>query len=112
VTADGVTLQGTLYGTGATAVVLAPMYLGTRASWQPFAEDAAAQGYRVLTFDYRGYGSSGGDRSPSNTPADVAAAISFMRQNRFSPVVLIGAELGGRPRSVPPPRMPISRALP
>src|SRR5574341_53415 len=95
VTADGVTLQGTLYGTGAAAVILAPMYLGTQASWQPFAEDAAAQGYHVLTFDYRGYGGSGGDRSPSAAPADVAAAVAFMRENHFSPVVLIGAELGG-----------------
>lgn len=92
---DGVTLHGTLYGQGTTAVILTPMYLGTQDEWEPFARQAAAQGVRVLTFDYRGYGDSDGERNPATTPTDVSAAIAFMREHDFSPIVLVGAGLGG-----------------
>ncbi len=95
VTADGINLQGTLHGKGATGVVLAPMYLEGQAGWLSFAQMAALQNLRVLTFDLRGYGQSEGVRDAAQAPVDIAAALSFMEQNGTSPQVLIGAGLGG-----------------
>lgn len=94
-TSDGITLSGTVYGTGTPAIILAPMYQADQTAWQSFAQTAAAQGFRVLTFDYRGYGSSSGERSPADAPSDLAAAVTFMRENEFGPLVLIGAGQGG-----------------
>ncbi len=95
VTTDGLTLHGTLYGQGAVGVVLASMYIGDQTEWLPFAEEVAAQGFRVLTFDYRGYNLSAGERNPVSAPTDIAAAIAFLRAYQFEPVILIGAGIGG-----------------
>lgn len=94
-TADGVTLHGTLYGEGATGVILAPMYLIGQAGWSAFAEALAAQGYRVLVYDSRGSGESEGERAPAAAADDLAAAVAFMRSHEFTPAVLIGAGIGG-----------------
>lgn len=93
--ADGSPLQGTVYGQGTTAVVLAPMYTAGQESWTQFAQDLAAQGYRVMTFDYRGYGASEGSRDPATAADDLTGAVAYLRGHEFAPVVLIGAGLGG-----------------
>lgn len=94
-TSDGVTLYGNVYGQSDQAIILAPMYPGEQAGWQPFAQALAAQGFRALTFDFRGYGSSGGSREAANAPADLAAAIAFLRENETGSIMLIGAGMGG-----------------
>ncbi len=94
-TADGIPLQGTLYGHGARGIVLAPMYPGEQAGWRPFAETVAAQGYRALAFDFRGHGLSEGTRSTIDAPADLAAAVAFMRGHDVDPIVVMGAGPGG-----------------
>src|SRR4051812_40896271 len=59
---DGVQLVGHLYGTRGPGVVLAHMYPADQRSWTPMAEELARVGYRALTFDFRGYGESGGSK--------------------------------------------------
>jgi pimeloyl-ACP methyl ester carboxylesterase len=71
------------------------MYIVGQEGWASIAETLAAQGYRVLTFDYRGYGPSAGERDTTSAPIDVAAAVAFMKEYEFQPVVLLGAGIGG-----------------
>ncbi|MBN1428619.1 MAG: alpha/beta hydrolase [Anaerolineae bacterium] len=94
-TVDDATLYGILYGQGDVGVILAPSYPNGAEGWAPFAEEIAAQGYRVLTFDFRGQGQSKGERSFADAPADLDAAIAVVRENVAERVVLIGAGLGG-----------------
>jgi pimeloyl-ACP methyl ester carboxylesterase len=84
-----------LYGDGATAVILAPTYPGGQDGWAAFAKAAAGQGYRALSFDFRGYGSSKGSQSPAALPTDIRAAMSFLKEHNSQRIVLIGAGLGG-----------------
>src|SRR4029450_11144518 len=62
-TSDGVQLSGRLFGpeSASAGVVLAHMLPADQTSWYPFAERLASQGYRVLTFDFRGL-RPGGER--------------------------------------------------
>lgn len=93
---DGdVMLQGTLYGEGQEGVVLASMYVEDQTVWESFAMTLAEQGVRVLTFDYRGVGASEGNANVNDTPADVEAALTFMREHGFEPIAVVGAGLGG-----------------
>ncbi len=94
-TEDGATLHGMLFGKGAAGVVLAPMYIGGQDAWFSFAQTLAENGFRALTFDYRGFGESEGTRDMSQAAVDTAAAVSFLRANQSSPVVIIGAGIGG-----------------
>src|SRR5262245_60901106 len=50
---DGTQLTGTLYGAGATAVVLSNMGDNDPAPWDAFAPQLADRGYMVLTYKYR-----------------------------------------------------------
>lgn len=93
-TADNQQLEGSLLGEGARGVVLAHMRGRDRSTWQPFAELAAGQGYHVLTFDFRGYGGSTGDRD-TELPIDIAAAVGFLESQGAERVVVMGASMGG-----------------
>ncbi len=94
-TDDGVTLSGTLYGSGDTVALLAHMRPTDQTSWTQFAQRVAAEGYAAFTFDFRGYGESGGQKTPNLIDKDVRAAIGFLRGRGFTNNVLIGASMGG-----------------
>jgi len=49
----------------------------------------------VLTFDFRGYGGSGGQKQLDLIDRDVIAAISQIRSEGAAEVVLVGASMGG-----------------
>lgn len=56
----------------------------------------ALEGYDVFTFDYRGYGGSGGGKSIPGSVADGAAALAYARRKAPGlPLVVIGQSLGG-----------------
>ena len=61
-TSDGVRLSGRVFGpqSAGAGVVLTHMLPAYQTSWFPEAAHLADEGYRVLTFDLRGY-CSGGD---------------------------------------------------
>ena len=54
---DGVMLSGRLFGPddGSAGVVLAHMFPSDQSAWFAFAERLGQEGYRVLTFNFRGY---------------------------------------------------------
>lgn len=53
-TPDGVLLAGTMFGPGTSGggIVLAHMRGADRSTWEPFAEVAASNGFRVLTLTF------------------------------------------------------------
>jgi alpha/beta superfamily hydrolase len=93
-TEDGVTLSGTLYGTGTTAVVFSHMSDGPRSEWRDLPEKMAARGYMTLAYDFRGRGTSGGEFSPPASPDDLRAAVAFVREQGATSVCLVGASMG------------------
>ncbi len=94
-TRDGITLSATVYGMGTEAIILAPMYTGQQAGWAPFATAAAEAGYRVITFDFRGFGQSGGEVDLSQAVIDLGAIVDFAQNTGFSVSAIAGAGEGG-----------------
>jgi alpha-beta hydrolase superfamily lysophospholipase len=103
---DGLRLDGEFWyarSAPATAVVVpCSGYLGLK-GLQParFARALVAHGYPCLTFDYRGFGFSDGERGrlvPGEQVEDIRAAVDCL-SNRddtaSAPVVLLGWGLGG-----------------
>lgn len=99
----GAELEGRLFeAEGATAgVVLAHMQPADQTSWFDYAETLADDGYRTLTFNFRGYcpggdaGCSSGRTDPSLAWRDVQAAVRFLRSTGVARIGVIGASLGG-----------------
>lgn len=94
-TPDGLRLNGTLYGSGATGVALAHMSDGSQSEWRAFAQQLAAHGYLALAFDFRGHGASAGPANPAKEDIDLRAAIHFLRAHGAAHIALMGASLGG-----------------
>lgn len=86
-------LGGLVYGTGRTGVVLAHQSNGDLCMWLPYAQTLAERGYRVLTFDFPGFGASM-DALVGMDDAVIEAA-RFLRSDGAGTVVLIGASMGG-----------------
>lgn len=99
--ADGVMLDGRLFGDGDTAVVLSHMRPADQRSWFDFAQRLADQGYLVLTYDFRGYcpggqgGCSQGDQDIAAIWQDVLGAEDLVRSQGAAKVALVGASMGG-----------------
>ncbi len=92
---DGVTLSGTLYGSGARAIIFSHMFPTDQTSWTPLAKDLAGHGYLVLTYDFRGYGTSQGTKDVSKIDHDLRAAVTFVRAQGATRLALVGASMGG-----------------
>jgi pimeloyl-ACP methyl ester carboxylesterase len=92
--ADGVGLRGHLFGEGTTGVILGHMYPADQSSWFAFARKLAEQGYLALTFDFRGYGESGGEKVISEIDRDMEGAYRFLRL-KVNKIFLAGASMGG-----------------
>jgi pimeloyl-ACP methyl ester carboxylesterase len=92
---DGITLRGQLWARGRTAVVFSHMFGTDQSIWFDLAEQLAARGYTVLTFDFRGVGTSSGRLVISRVSRDTLGAVRFIRTRKPARVVLIGASMGG-----------------
>lgn len=99
----GVELEGRLFDAeGASAgVVLAHMQPADQSSWFDEAESLADDGYRALTFNFRGYcpggdaGCSGGESDLASLWRDVQAAVRYLRSTGIPRVAVVGASMGG-----------------
>jgi dienelactone hydrolase len=100
---DGVELAGRLFGPDAATagVVLAHMLPADQSSWFDFADRLAGSGYRVLTFDFRGYcpggvsGCSEGEKDVAASWRDLQGAVDYLRSQGVRQVGLVGASMGG-----------------
>jgi pimeloyl-ACP methyl ester carboxylesterase len=98
-TEDGGLIYADLYGDGERGVVLAHGGRFTKESWQPQAQSLTRAGFRVLAFDFRGFGKSHGpgdsDMYTAPMQLDVLAAVRYLRKNGAKTVSVIGASFGG-----------------
>lgn len=94
-TEDGVTIRGHLFGTGDTAVILSHMRPNDQRAWFAFARELAEQGFTALTYDFRGYGETGGDKELGLIDRDLTAAVRYLERQGFARIYLVGASMGG-----------------
>lgn len=99
--ADGVRLEGKLYGRGKIGVILSHQYNSDQSSWYSFAARLADAGYLVLTYDFRGFcpggpaGCSSGKKDVGAAAMDLEGAMAFMRGKGTDKLFLVGASMGG-----------------
>lgn len=101
--AGGVKLAGRLFGSNSdtAGVVLAPMLTADQRTWFDFADRLAGENYRVLAFNFRGTcpggdgGCSTGTADPTSMPADIGAAIAYLRSLGTQRIAVVGAVEAG-----------------
>lgn len=98
-TQDGGLIYADIYGNSDQGVVLAHGGQFTKESWQPQAQVLAKAGFRVLAFDFRGFGNSHGpgdsDLFTAPMQLDVLAAVHYLRENGVKSVAVVGGSFGG-----------------
>jgi len=94
-TEDNIELNGNIFGSGNKWVILSHMFPTDQTSWFEFAEMLKENGYIVLTYDFRGYGKSGGSKDVSKLDIDLAAALAYIKQYDPELLYLMGASMGG-----------------
>jgi len=98
-TQDGGLIYADVYGTGDRGVVLAHGGQFKKESWDKQARVLAANGFRVLAFDFRGFGQSRGpgqaDLFTAPVYLDVLAAVRYLRKSGAKTVSLVGGSFGG-----------------
>jgi pimeloyl-ACP methyl ester carboxylesterase len=92
--ADGTELAGAIFGEGKAGVVLAHMRGSDLCAYVSLAQDLAGRGYAVMTFDFRGHGSSGAG-GEGDLPDDVSAAVALLEGRGVVRTGLVGASMGG-----------------
>jgi pimeloyl-ACP methyl ester carboxylesterase len=93
--ADGVAVQAEASGEGKQGVVLVPDDGGAPTDWDAVREPLAAKGFPVVAVALRGAPGSRDEATWAKTPADVAAAIAWLRAHGAETVTVVGAGLGG-----------------
>ena len=98
-TEDSGLIYADVYGESDRGVVLAHGGRFTKESWRPQAQWLARAGFRVLAFDFRGFGKSHGpgDSEMYTAPVqlDVLAAVHYLRKNGAKTVAVMGGSFGG-----------------
>ena len=97
-TQDGGTVYANVYGTAQRGVVLAHGGQFNKESWEKQAQELVKSGFRVLAFDFRGYGKSrgpGGSSSDEGSRFDVLAAVDYLRKSGAKSVAIVGGSMGG-----------------
>ncbi len=105
---DGVQLVGHLAGHEGPGIVFGHMYPADQRSWTSFAEEMARAGFRTLTFDFRGYGESGGEKDIAAIDRDMEGAYRFLIGRKIRPVFLVGASMGGTAALIVAARVPVA----
>ncbi len=92
---DGITLRGHVFGAGDVWIVLSHMFPDDQTAWYPFAGELAGRGYHVLTYDFRGYGESDGQKQIDRIDRDLLAAVGYVKRQHPRRLLLLGASMGG-----------------
>jgi pimeloyl-ACP methyl ester carboxylesterase len=93
---DGARLTGIALGRGSAGVVLGHQLGSDLCEWLPYARKLSADGYRVLAYSFRGYGSSEApEATRTRLDRDVIAAVAEIRRRGARTVVAVGASMGG-----------------
>jgi len=92
--ADGTRLYGALLGSGRVGVVVANDVPHPLCETLTPARFLAANGYRVLVFDYRDRGLSAPSDAPGRLDQDVAGAVDELRSHGAARVILLGSYAG------------------
>ena len=95
-TPDGATLEGTLHGSGETAVIFSVMG-NCKRGWEKMADLIGQHAIMALTYQWRGCRTSGGvdNKEIQKFVEDLRGAIRFMRDQGAKKIILAGASLGG-----------------
>ena len=88
--ADGTTLKGSYFSPGrpGPGILLLHQCNMDRHAWDGLAHDLANAGFHVLTFDFRGFGESGGNGGTGRPvmrekwPGDVDAAFAVLKEQK------------------------------
>ena len=104
---DPIVLDGRVFGHGDVGVILAHMRPADQASWFDFATELGRTGdYTALTFDFRGYGESTGDKQFDRIDTDLEAAFEYMQDELgLDTIFVVGASMGGTAALVAGPRI-------
>jgi pimeloyl-ACP methyl ester carboxylesterase len=94
-TSDGATLVGVVLGTGDRGLVLGHQLGSDLCEWLPQARAFAGRGYRVLAFDFAGFGDSQHGPADGRVDTDVVAAAAELRRRGTDRIVLVGSSMGG-----------------
>jgi alpha-beta hydrolase superfamily lysophospholipase len=97
-TDDGVRIKGHLYsvpGPQRRVVIFAHEFPTDQRAWQPFAKELVAPGVATFTFDFRGYGETGGARNVAKIDHDLDAAVRLLRSRDFPLIYAVGGSMGG-----------------
>jgi pimeloyl-ACP methyl ester carboxylesterase len=95
-TAAGAVLAGVVMGRGRSGIAFAHGRGGDLCEWLPYARRFARQGYRVLAFDFAGFGDSRpGSGADARLDTDVVAAAGQLRRLGAEKIVLVGSSMGG-----------------
>ncbi|SMC19170.1 Alpha/beta hydrolase family protein [Andreprevotia lacus DSM 23236] len=94
---DGTLLSGVWYGPehADRVVLLSHQYNRTQDDWAPLLPGLLAQGYAVLTYNFRGYPPSAGKIDLSHIADDLRAASTFARSRGAGHLALVSASMGG-----------------
>lgn len=95
-TPDGASIEGTLYGSGKTAVIFSVMG-NCKRGWEEIAKLVAEHEILALTYQWHGCRTAGGavESELREFVDDLRAAIQFMRAQGVEKIILAGASLGG-----------------
>ena len=99
-TEDGGTIFADLYSANSTrGVVLAHGGQFKKESWEKQARELVNAGFRVIAFDFRGFGKSHGpgtsDLYTAPLHLDVLAAVRFLHNAGTKSVSVVGGSMGG-----------------
>lgn len=97
-TPDGRRIRGHFYsipGPRQQVVIFAHELPTDQTAWSSFAQELAAQGIAALTFDFRGFGESGGQMDLANIDIDLETALRFVKSRDYPLIYIYGASMGG-----------------